>query len=164
VKIRQISFWVVLVDQVSKRLVVHYCQQGQSLVVFKNILSITYIDNRGAAFGFMANIAPWIRLPFFVFITIAAGLVVYSYQRLLPSEKIWQRFPLGLIWGGAMGNFIDRVIFHQVVDFIDVSNIPFWKYHFLYIFNVADSCITVGLAFLFIVWFFGKSDQSEGIA
>jgi signal peptidase II len=164
VKIRTISFWVVILDQLSKYLVVHFCPKSQSIVVLKNILSLTYIDNPGAAFGFMANTQPWIRIPFFVLITIGAGLIVYSYQRLIPREKVWQRFSLGLIWGGAMGNFIDRVVYRQVVDFIDVEKIPFWHYHFPFIFNVADSCITVGLTLLISIYVFDKSAQTEGIA
>jgi signal peptidase II len=90
-------------------------------------------------------------------------LIVYAYQRLISPEKFWQRFSLGLIWGGAMGNFIDRVFYRQVVDFIDVEKIPFWNYHFPYIFNLADSCITVGLVLLIVISLFDKTVQSEGI-
>lgn len=163
-KIRNISIVIVLLDQLSKFLVVHFCHKGQSVVVLKNILSLTYIDNPGAAFGFMANTQAWIRIPFFVLITIGAGLIVYSYQRLIPREKIWQRFSLGLIWGGAMGNFVDRVVYRQVVDFIDVEKIAFWHYHFPFIFNVADSCITVGLTLLISIYLFDKNAQAEGTA
>lgn len=163
-KIRNISIVIVLVDQLSKYLVVHFCHKGQSVVVLKNLLSLTYIDNPGAAFGFMANTQAWIRIPFFVLITIGAGLIVYSYQRLIPREKVWQRFSLGLIWGGAMGNFVDRVVYRQVVDFIDVEKIAFWHYHFPFIFNVADSCITVGLTLLIFIYLFDKNAQAEGMA
>jgi len=164
VKIRNISIVIVLLDQLSKYLVVHFCHKGQSVVVLKNFLSLTYIDNPGAAFGFMANTQAWIRIPFFVLITIGAGLIVYSYQRLIPLEKVWQRFSLGLIWGGAMGNFVDRVVYRQVVDFIDVEKIAFWHYHFPFIFNVADSCITVGLTLLISIYLFDKNAQAEGMA
>ncbi len=163
-KIRNISIVIVLLDQLSKYLVVHFCHKGQSVVVLKNFLSLTYIDNPGAAFGFMANTQAWIRIPFFVLITIGAGLIVYSYQRLIPLEKVWQRFSLGLIWGGAMGNFVDRVVYRQVVDFIDVEKIAFWHYHFPFIFNVADSCITVGLTLLISIYLFDKNAQAEGMA
>jgi len=164
VKIRNISIVIVLLDQLSKYLVVNFCHKGQSVVVLKNFLSLTYIDNPGAAFGFMANTQAWIRIPFFVLITIGAGLIVYSYQRLIPREKVWQRFSLGLIWGGAMGNFVDRVVYRQVVDFIDVEKIAFWHYHFPFIFNVADSCITVGLTLLISIYLFDKNAQAEGMA
>jgi signal peptidase II len=164
VKIRNISIVVVLLDQLSKYLVVHFCQKGQSIVVLRDILSFTYIDNPGAAFGFMANMEAWIRIPFFVLITIGAGLIVYAYQRMIPREKVWQRFSLGLIWGGAMGNFVDRVFYRQVVDFIDVEKISFWNYHFPFIFNVADSCITVGLTLLICIYLFDKNAHAEGMA
>jgi signal peptidase II len=164
VKIKNISIAVVLLDQLSKYLVVHFCNKGQSIIVLRNILSFTYIDNPGAAFGFMAETRPWIRIPFFVLITIGAGLIVYAYQRLIPREKVWQRFSLGLIWGGAMGNFVDRVFYRQVVDFIDVEKISFWNYHFPFIFNVADSCITVGLTLLISIYIFDKNAQMEGTA
>ena len=163
-KIKNISIGVVLLDQLSKYLVVHFFHKGQSVVVLKDVLSFTYIDNPGAAFGFMADTRPWIRIPFFVLITIGAGLIVYAYQRLIPREKIWQRFSLGLIWGGAMGNFVDRVVYRQVVDFIDVEKISFWNYHFPFIFNVADSCITVGLTLLISIYIFDKNAQTEGMA
>ena len=160
-KIRTVSFWAVVVDQASKYLISHYCHQNQSIVVLPNFLSITYIDNPGAAFGFMANVSQWIRIPFFILITVGAGLVVYSYQRMVPKEKIWQRFSLGLIWGGAVGNFIDRVFYRQVVDFIDVEKIAFGRYHFPYIFNMADSCITVGLTLLVLIHYFDTSEKGN---
>jgi len=163
VKIRYISLLVVLVDQLSKYWIAHYCHMGQSIVILKNVLAITYIDNPGAAFGFMANTQPWIRIPFFIFITFGAGLIVFAYQRLIPPERYWQRFSLGLIWGGAMGNFIDRVFYRQVVDFIDVEKISFGNYHFPYIFNIADSCITVGLTVLIVISLFDKTAKSEGL-
>ena len=127
-KIRNISIGVVLLDQLSKYLVVHFCYKGQSIVVLKNILSFTYIDNPGAAFGFMADTQSWIRIPFFVL------------------------------------NFVDRVFYRQVVDFIDVEKISFWNYHFPFIFNVADSCITVGLTLLISIYIFDKNAQTEGMA
>ncbi len=164
--LRDISFWAVFGDQVSKYLVTRFCHFGEPVTVFKNILSITYILNPGAAFGFMANTQPLIRIPFFILITLTAGLAVYAYQRFLPAERKWQRLALGLIWGGAMGNFLDRIIHSQVVDFIDVERISLgplhWgthvlgPYHFPYIFNLADSCITVGLSLLLISYLLDK--------
>lgn len=136
----------------------HYCRMGISITVIRDYLYLTYIQNPGAAFGFMANTPAYVRIPFFVAITLGAGLIVYAYQRFVPSEKRLQRFALGLIWGGAMGNFIDRVFYRKVVDFIDV------RFHqhqwFPYIFNLADSCITVGLTLMLLGYFFGKPKQS----
>src|SRR5581483_2689687 len=153
----RVSILAAVADQVSKYLILHHCQMGDSITVIPGYLYLIYIQNPGAAFGFMANMAAYIRIPFFVLITLGAGLIVYAYQRFVPPQKKLQRFALGLIWGGAMGNFIDRVYYRKVVDFIDV------RFHqhqwFPYIFNLADSCITVGIALMLIAYFSGKERQ-----
>lgn len=147
--IRGVSLLAVILDQLSKFLVVHFCKLGQPVTVLKEYFYITYTQNPGAAFGFMADTPAFLRIPFFVVITLGAGLIVYAYQRFIPLDRKLHRFALGLIWGGAMGNFIDRVFYRKVVDFIDVS----YHQHHWYVFNMADSCITVGvvlLAYLFL--------------
>src|SRR5580658_2685879 len=132
--IRRVSTLAVLSDQISKLLIMHYCRIGDSIPIIRDYLYLTYIQNPGAAFGFMANTPAYVRIPFFIAITFGAGLIVYAYQRFVPSEKTLQRVALGLIWGGAMGNFIDRVFYRKVVDFIDV------RFHqhqwFPYVFNL----------------------------
>ena len=150
------SLWAVLLDQSTKYLVMRYCRLNESVTVLRDYLYLTYIQNPGAAFGFMANTQALFRVPFFIAITLLAGLVVYAYQRFIPPEKIWPRFALGLIWGGAVGNFIDRVLHRRVVDFIDVR---YHQYQW-YIFNVADSCITVGLIILVLGYWSDRPDQS----
>lgn len=148
-KIRLVSLLAVILDQLSKFLIVRSCKLGQPVTILREYLYITYTQNPGAAFGFMADTPVYLRIPFFVVITVGAGLIVYAYQRFIPPERKLHRFALGLIWGGAMGNFIDRVFYRKVVDFIDVS----YHQHHWYVFNIADSCITVGvvlLAFLFL--------------
>lgn len=156
-RLRDVSIAALLADQVSKYLILHYVPMGRPLILLPGYLYLNYIQNPGAAFGFMANTPAWARVPFFLAITLGAGLVVYAYQRFLPKEKSLQRFALGLIWGGAMGNFVDRVVYRQVVDFIDVR----FHYHqwFPYIFNVADSCITVGLVLLMITYWRERQPQ-----
>jgi len=148
-----VSLWALVLDQVSKAAIVRYCRLEESIPLIQNFFYFTYILNSGAAFGFMSNTQSAVRIPFFVTITIGAGLIVYAYQRFIPSEQTWTRFALGLIWGGAMGNFIDRVIHGRVIDFIDVR----YYQHQWYVFNVADSCITVGLTILILGYWFGKS-------
>jgi signal peptidase II len=157
--IRSISLWTVVLDQSAKYLVTSYCRLGESVPVIPRFLYLTYIQNPGFAFGFMANMSVWVRVPFFILITVVAGLMVYSLQRFLPSEKIGARLGLGLIWGGALGNFIDRIFHRKVVDFIDAR----YYDHTWYIFNVADSCITVGLAVLILShWFESRKNRKEG--
>jgi len=150
----RVSVAAVILDQLSKGLVVKFCQLNQSVTFIPGYLYLSYIQNPGAAFGFMAETKAVFRIPFFILITVGAGLIVYAYQRFIPYERKIPRLALGLIWGGAMGNFIDRVFYRKVVDFIDV------RFHqhqwFPWVFNVADSCITVGLALLIIGYIFEK--------
>ncbi len=161
--LRQVSFWVLLLDQVSKTFVMKHFQLNESFPLVPNILYVTYIHNTGAAFGFLAEAKSAFRIPFFIAITLGAGLIVYSFQRFIPEEKKLSRFALGLVWGGAMGNFVDRLLYGKVVDFIDVGHIPFpFGLHFSYVFNVADSCITVGLTLLICNYLFGKNESIGG--
>jgi signal peptidase II len=154
----RVSILAALADQASKYLIVRYCRMNESVPLIRDYLYLTYIQNPGAAFGFMANTQAVFRIPFFILITFGAGLIVYSYQRFIPAEKIWTRFALGLIWGGAMGNFIDRVFYRKVVDFIDVR---YHQYQW-YVFNVADSCITVGLILLVMGYLLEKPAKKMG--
>ncbi len=138
-----VSMLVLALDQGTKFLVIQSLELHESVALLPNILYFTYTLNSGTAFGFMANMEKVVRIPFFVTITIAAGSVVYAYQRLTPPEKKLTRVALGLVLGGALGNFVDRLLYGRVVDFIDAGHLDF-----PFIFNVADSCITVGLLIL----------------
>ena len=158
--LKRVSFFAVVLDQLSKGLVVKYFHLGESVTLIPGYLYLSYIQNPGAAFGFMADTRALVRIPFFILITVGAGLIVYAYQRFIPYERKLPRLALGLIWGGAMGNFIDRVFYRKVVDFIDVR----FHYHqwFPWVFNLADSCITVGLALLIMGYMFEKPDKPKG--
>jgi|HubBroStandDraft_1064217.scaffolds.fasta_scaffold251108_2 signal peptidase II len=141
-----ISLMVLALDQVTKFLVLKNMILNESSPLLPNFIYFTYIQNPGTAFGFMSNLEPFVRIPFFIAATLAATFIVYMYQRLLSHDRIWTRIALGLVWGGALGNLVDRLLYGKVVDFIEVR---FYDYQwFPYIFNVADSCITVGLTYL----------------
>lgn len=160
--LRSVSLLALILDQASKFYVSHHWSFGSSQPVIPDYLFITYIQNPGAAFGFMANAPAYARIPFFVLITLGAGLIVYAYQRFLPRENWVPRLALGLIWGGAMGNFVDRVFHGKVVDFIDVYYYWFHQHRDWWIFNLADSCITVGIILLLAYYFWGKKRQTPG--
>jgi signal peptidase II len=188
--IRRVSLWVLVLDQASKYLVSRFCSPELSVPVIPHVLYLTYIHNPGAAFGFFSHLGIWIRIPFFVLITFGAGLVVYAYQRFVPAEKKGLRFALGLIWGGALGNFADRIIRGEVVDFIDFERVTFFNLKcpwlaqlahnplalrypwfqemvgpglpvkFPWIFNLADSAITGGLILIFLIYLFDPKRDS----
>jgi signal peptidase II len=140
-----VSMLVVALDQFIKFFVLDSLQLNQSVSVWPDYFYLTYIQNRGTAFGFMSDLDPAFQIPFFVTITIAAALIVYSYQRVIPEENLMPRVALGLIWGGTLSNFIDRLIYGKVIDFIDIH---YGNIHG-FIFNAADFFVTLGLLYLF---------------
>ena len=141
-----VSLLVLAIDQTTKFLILKSIPLGGSVTVVPGHLYFTYIQNPGTAFGFMSDMNALIRAPFFIAITVVAALFVYSYQRSAPEGKFMLPVALGSIWGGALGNLVDRLLYGKVVDFIDVRYGDFrW-----YIFNAADSFITIGLIYLFL--------------
>jgi signal peptidase II len=140
-----VSMLVVALDQLTKFWVLKSIPLNQSVPIWPDFFYFTYIQNRGTAFGFMSDMDSMIRVPFFITITIAAALIVYSYQRVVREENLMSRVALGLIWGGALGNLVDRLVYGKVIDFIDIRYDDFrW-----FVFNVADFFITIGLVYLF---------------
>ncbi len=120
---------------------------NRDVTIIENYWDFQYTRNPGAAFGFLADTdSPW-RKPFFVIISIIAiGLITYIIRGVTLQQQlmIWG---LSLIAGGAIGNFIDRLRFSYVIDFI------LWKYtdaHRWPTFNVADALICVGVGLMFI--------------
>jgi len=152
-----ISMLVVALDQVTKFMILQSLKLNESIPVYPDLIYLTYIQNPGTAFGFMSEMRSFVRIPFFVAITIAAASIVYTYQRLIPQDRRFTRFCLGLVLGGALGNFVDRLLYGKVIDFIDM------RYHEFqwYIFNVADSCITIGLTFLLFEFIWGANRKTE---
>lgn len=108
-------------------------------------LKMNYQRNRGAAFSMLATMADHIRIPFFYAVTVFSVLYILYYLRTLPINFHLTRFGLVMIMGGAIGNFIDRVIQGYVIDFVDVSwSIFGWRHDFA-VFNVADIAINIGI-------------------
>jgi signal peptidase II len=157
VSLRDVSLIALLLDQATKYWVAATYPLNEPVTIIPNYLYLTHIHNPGAAFGFLAGTDPAIRIPLFLAITVGAGLVIYSLQRFVPPERKWVRAALGLIWGGALGNFVDRVRYGKVVDFIDAR---YHDFHW-YVFNVADSCITVGLILLVATYGAGEKRGLE---
>ncbi len=127
----------LVVDQLTKFLVVKYMTIGQSISVIDNFLYITSHRNEGAAWGILQG-----KMIFFYVVTlIVVGVVIVWISRLdIKKEKLLV-IALSLILGGALGNFIDRVMYQHVVDFI---NTYILGYDFP-IFNIADSALCIGV-------------------
>jgi len=131
---------VVLVDQVSKLLVIRGLRVHESVPVIRGFFNLVHVRNRGMAFGFMNRTGT--ETTFWILISVsivAIGLLVFWFSRL-KEDDIAVTLGLSLIAGGAVGNLIDRLRFREVVDFLDLF---VGSYHWP-AFNVADASITVG--------------------
>jgi signal peptidase II len=150
-----VSSTVVVVDQWSKYLVHSRFRWGESLSIIQNLFALTYVRNSGAAFGLLHRAPSWFRDPFFIVVPVVALFVILFILVTLPPDQKKAVVGLSLVFGGAVGNLIDRLRFGYVIDFLDFH----WKeiYHWP-AFNVADSAIVVGVGLMFILSLFqGKS-------
>jgi signal peptidase II len=113
--------------------------------------------NKGGAWGLLGGEAEWVRLPFFVLVSVGAVLFILSmYRKLEPQQKAL-KWGLPLMLGGALGNFVDRLRYGAVVDFIDVRLTA--TYHWP-TFNVADIAICVGVGLMAIDMFTARPQPS----
>ncbi len=151
-------------DRITKIMAYNNLKDNDSVVVIKGFLSLTYVENKGAAWGIMSGrinllaIATIIIIPFLIFLFIRAwkskkyfDLKKSRYLTILQLDMI-------LLLAGAVGNFIDRILMGFVVDFFQFTFIDFP------VFNVADCYITAG-AFIFVIIyiFVFKSDEDIDI-
>jgi len=144
-KLAIVAGLVVLADQITKALILKYLPLHKSIPVIAGLFDITHVLNPGGAFGLMANMSVAVRTVVFLFISsLAVGLIFYFYVKTPPGHAFLAA-GFALIFGGAIGNLIDRVRFGVVVDFLDFY---IGDYHWP-AFNIADSAISVGL-FIFI--------------
>ena len=140
---------IVLVDQITKKVVRDRLLLGESWPDPDWLVKLTHVTNSGAAFGILQGQTT------FLIVTSLLGLAaIVLYYLYPPMEHGFLRAALGLQLGGAIGNLIDRVARGEVTDFIDFRHFP--------AFNVADSAITIGV--ISIIAFFSLSEARETIA
>lgn len=144
-----IGVWII--DRILKVLVQGNFYPNETIAVIPHFFHITYILNPGAAFGLMAG-RTWI----FVIATLLAMAGIIYAQFKIPREKKILRLSLGMIGGGALGNFYDRLVIGKVVDYLDFQIWPF-------VFNFADCMIVVGVGLLMIILYLEdrKSGRTE---
>jgi signal peptidase II len=135
---------VIALDQISKFFLARTIPEYGSVPVIEGFFNLVHVRNRGMAFGLMNR--PEQGLPFYLLVaaTIAAIALLLFWFRKMKDEDHKITIGLGLILGGAVGNFIDRIRLGEVIDFLDFSAGP---YHWP-AFNVADTAITVGILWL----------------
>jgi signal peptidase II len=137
---------IVTFDQLSKLWIRAHLALGESLPLTDR-LSLTYVGNTGSAFGLLAN-----RTFLLIIIGIASLLIVLLFLRYLSQVTTLSMVSIGFIWGGAVGNFIDRLRFGYVTDFVYFR---LWGDFYWPAFNIADAAITIGVVVL--IYSFYKS-------
>lgn len=137
---------VVVLDQVTKALVDSLMELHESRPLVEGLLSLTYVRNRGAAFGILSDADLPYQSALFAAVSLAALLAIAFYALRLPSQQRLPQTALALVMGGAIGNLVDRALHGYVIDFVDV----YWRQHHWPAFNLADSCISVGVCLLLL--------------
>jgi len=142
-----VSALVLVLDQATKLYIDRSMALHSSIAVIENFFNITYLRNKGAAFGILANSA--YRLPFFLLVSAVAVCVIFVVIKKLRDDQRLAAGSLSLIFSGALGNLIDRVRLGEVIDFLDAH----WYDHHWPAFNIADSAICIGVFLLAIDMF-----------
>lgn len=142
---------VIVCDQISKIAVSRLMYRGQSIPVIPQFASITFVKNPNAAFGIPVG-SPVIMM---VLTSLATALLIFYFAKLKEKGSLLY-VGLALIIGGAIGNLVDRFRMRQVIDFIELGFRQFkWP-----VFNIADSCVTIGITVILFSWIFGKKSKS----
>ena len=137
---------IVVLDQITKAMVRSMLPLYASRTIIPGFMDFTHIPNSGTAFGLLQTVNFPFKTVLIAMIAAAAMISVGFYAASLAHHQLAARIGLALIIGGAAGNLIDRVVAGSVVDFVDV----YWRTHHFYVFNVADSAISVGVTVMFV--------------
>jgi signal peptidase II len=142
-----ISALVVLLDRITKHIVAQQLPNGQTYTVIPGIFRISDVHNTGAAFSMFAeNASPVTVRNILIAFSVIAVIILFGMLWRVGRYLTVTSVALALILGGAFGNLYDRVVYHYVIDFLEVHIV---HYHWPD-FNVADSCIVIGACLLLI--------------
>jgi signal peptidase II len=147
-----IAILIILLDQLTKWLIVSRMAFGDSITIINNFLYITSHRNRGAAWGILQG-----QMWLFYAITLVVIVALVFYIQKATKGKWLLGISLALMLGGAIGNFIDRVFRKEVVDFIHTY---IFGYNFP-VFNIADSSLCIGVVLLMIVMLRDERETKE---
>lgn len=136
-----IAFLFFMIDLISKQLVSHFLILNKSITVIDNFFYLTYTKNNGAAWSILQDE----RLP----LLILTVIILYIMYKNLKKEYLnnIEHLSYGILFGGILGNFFDRLIYGSVIDFLD-----FYIFGYNYpIFNLADCFIVIGIILVIII-------------
>jgi len=152
---------VVILDCLTKWLIVKYLPQGQTLAVIPNVFDIVHGRNTGAAFGLLSGWNSSLKNWFFYGIGVVAVVFLYYYLKSVSYADKFSMYALGFILGGAIGNIVDRVLRGSVVDFLSfhyydrILDFTLFGYHVTLpltwpAFNIADTAISIAVGLLIL--------------
>ena len=160
---RAYGFWmsiavaIIGLDQLTKLAIIRWVELYERIPI-TSFLNITHHQNTGAAFSFLADAGGWQRWFFAILALVVSVVLAVWLFRIRNERQHVLAAGLSLVLGGAVGNLIDRVYLGYVTDFIQVIIVS-WPFPS---FNVADSAITVGAAFLIVdALFFSGREQAK---
>lgn len=151
-----VSGVIITIDQATKIYIHTRFALGESINVVENFFNITYVRNKGAAFGILSDLPDMIRESFFLAMTPVALFIILLLLKSVPKTDKIQILALSGIFGGAIGNYIDRIRFGYVIDFLDAH---WYHKHAWPAFNVADSAIVCGVTILILLMFRKEEPQ-----
>ncbi len=142
---------ILILDQITKLWIESNFVLGETRTVIPGLFNLVFVLNKGAAFGFLADLEGNLRTYFFIGATALAVVLIIYLLRTVHRRDYYLFSALGLILGGALGNMIDRIRLGMVIDFLDFH----LGSHHWPAFNIADVAISIG-AILLIVSFYKK--------
>jgi signal peptidase II len=145
-----LSGFIISLDQWSKLYIHTHFLEGESVSVIQNFFNITYVRNYAAAFGFLSSLSDGVRELFFLSVPPIAAVIILFMLRATPVKDLVSVVALSGIFAGAIGNYIDRLKYGFVVDFLDFHY--FYKAHYP-AFNVADISIVSGISVMLLLEF-----------
>lgn len=149
---------IVALDQITKSAITARFTLHEVFPVIPGLFNLVYVMNPGAAFGFLADASTIFRYVFFTGVTIVAAVLIVYYLVKSNPRNLLLAGSLTLIFGGAVGNLIDRIRFGSVVDFLDVYiGSAHWP-----AFNIADSAITVGAILMIWEMILNRKEKQTG--
>ncbi len=152
-----ILFIILALDIVTKHLAYIFLRPLHSLAIINDFIHLTYVENKGAAFGFLAEISFRFRTPFFILVSLIAIMLIGIFY-FKTEGSTWFHLGLLFILGGAIGNLIDRLRQGFVIDFLDFH---WYQYHWP-AFNVADTVICIGAAILILDMLWDSKKERRG--
>ncbi|MDP7037945.1 MAG: signal peptidase II [Myxococcota bacterium] len=148
-------------EKVDKFLWFKHPPRSGSVDILKDFWSFRYVENPGAAWGFLASSDHAWRTPFFLVVALIAMVFIVYLYKSAELDQLFYRLALALVFGGAWGNFIDRVRLGYVIDFIDWH----YKQHRWPTFNIADAAITIGAVLMIAdIFLYKKNDVGEEVS